>query len=131
MEIAENLTDFLLLELLSAVVFAGLCLAAVRGGEDHVVDELGDAGTVCVCQNFGDYALKKRFVLKFDLFLVVIAYFFFIFIIPRVVVSVGVLLLGFGADEAVEICGGGVEFEGRMILFEQLAHGSAILYEIN
>lgn len=92
MEIAENLAYLLLLELLSAIVFVGLSLATVCGREDHVVDELGNAGTVCVSQNFGDNALKKRFILKFDLLLVLIASSFFIFIIFRVMVLIGMFL---------------------------------------
>ena len=131
MEIAENLAYLLLLELLSAIVFVGLSLATVCGGEDHVVDELGNAGTVCVCQNFGDNALKKRFILKFDLLLVLIASSFFIFIIFRVMVLIGMFLFWFGPNKAIKICWRGIKFERRMILFEQLAHASTILYEIN
>jgi hypothetical protein len=104
MKITENLTDLLLLELLSTIVFIGLCLATVSGREDHVINKFRNAGTVCICQNFGDDTLKKCFILKFDLFLVLIASFFFIFIISWVKVLIGMFLFGFGSNKAIEIC---------------------------
>ena len=50
--VAEDLTYLLLLELLSSVISARLCLATVSGREDHIVDEFRYARTVGFCQNF-------------------------------------------------------------------------------
>ncbi len=124
------MADFLLLELLASVVSAGLCLATVRGRKDHVIDEFGNAWAVRIGQNFGDHALEKGFVLEFQVFAGLKPGFLFVFIVSRGV-WVGLLLFGFGVDEAVEVGGGSVEFEGGVVFFEQLAHGPTILYEIN
>jgi len=98
--VAENLTDFLLLKLLSTVVASVLCLCTIRGGEDHTVDELRYARTVYICQNFGHNALQKDFVLKFDIRLLLIACPFFSLRIFGVVWLLRVV--GVGLDEAVE-----------------------------
>jgi hypothetical protein len=92
MEIAEDLAYLLLFKLLSTIIFVSFSLATVCGREDHVIDELGNAWTVSICQNFGDNTLKKRFILKFDLFLILIASSFFIFIIFSVKVLIGMFL---------------------------------------
>lgn len=110
--------EFLLLELLPAVVSAGLGLRTIGGREDHIIYEFGDARTVSIRQNLRDDALQKSFVLKFDIFLVLGTSFFLIFEFAREVFLVGTLLLGFGIDEAVEVGRRGIKFEGRIVLLE-------------
>lgn len=45
----EDLTDFLLLKLLSLVIFIRFCLPTVTGRKDHVVNQLSYAWAVCIC----------------------------------------------------------------------------------
>lgn len=56
-KIAKELTDFFLLELLSAVFFTCLCISRTAGGEDHVVDQFSYSLTVLVVEYLTDYTL--------------------------------------------------------------------------
>ena len=102
-EIAEDLADFLLFELFLPVVANGFSFLAVRRGEDHIVDEFGDALAVYIVEDLADDALQECLVLKFDVFEVFVSGFSFGFMISRVVIEVRVLLFGLCANEAVEV----------------------------
>jgi hypothetical protein len=131
MKVTKDLADFLLLQLLSPVISAGFCLATAASRKDHVFDELSNTWVVRICQNFGYYAFKESLILKFDVFFVLVASLFLVFINSRVVILLGMLRFRYGSDEAVDVGRRGIEFQGRMIFFKQLAHDSSILYEIN
>ena len=122
MIIAENLADFLLLELLSSAVFGCITIWDVRVWEVHVVDKFSDTFAVRIIQNFRDNTLQKCFILKLNVFLILDATSFFIFMTFRG--NVGVCSFGFGcgAYETVEIGWRCIKFEGRMIFLKQLTH---------
>ena len=110
-----------MLYLFLATVFHSFWLTTTTWWKLHVINQLGNSFTVGVVQNVADYALQEGFVLKLDMFLLVFIS-FFMFGETRVVLCFLRFGFWFRSDEAVQICLGSVEFQGKIILFEHFAH---------
>ena len=110
LKIAEELTNFFLLDLLFSRVLVMLVLAAAGGGEDHVVNELVYALAVGIVEDFADYALEEGLILELRLFVELVFRSFFPFRAAVVVLDLPMFLFGLGLDKAVQIGLGRVKF---------------------
>ena len=110
LEIAEELANFFLLDLLFSRVLVVLVLSAARGGEDHVVDELVDALAVGIVEDFADHTLEEGLILELGLFVELVFRSFFPFRVAVVVLDLSMFLFGLGPDKAVQIGLGRVKF---------------------
>ena len=68
-KIAENVTDFLLLDELAVVIPKVIQLACAAAWKNHVLDELGYALTVGVVQDLAHHTLQECLIVKFRVFL--------------------------------------------------------------
>lgn len=68
-KIAENVTDFLLLDEFTVIILIVIQLTCAAAWKNHVLDELGYALAIDIVQDLADYALKECLIMKFCVFL--------------------------------------------------------------
>ena len=97
--VAEDLADFLLLEVLAIAVAVVAFIAAA--GKHHLLDEVSDALAVRIVEYPADHALEEGLILELQLFLAIMP----VLALGWVWGEAIVLVLGFGlpSDEAADV----------------------------
>lgn len=67
-KIAENVTDFLLLDEITVIIFIVIHLTGAAAWKNHVLDEFSYALTIDIIQDLADHTLKKGLIMKFRVF---------------------------------------------------------------
>lgn len=99
--VAEDLADFLLLEVFAVAVAVVDFITAAR--KHHLFDEISDALTVRIVEYPADHALEKCLILELQLFLAIMPVLALGWIWREVVMLV--LGLGLPSDEAADVGG--------------------------